>query len=293
MRGTTSMKTTKSQSNYNLKHKLHTIINEAETPLGKSFDIMLLIAILLSVIVVMLDSVASISQKFSQLFWILEWTFTIFFTIEYFLRIYITKKPFNNYIFSFYGIIDFLAILPTYLSLVVSGTHFMMVIRIFRLFRVFRILKLGRYVGASHVLRDSLYNSRHKITVFLEIIVTIVVLMGSMMYIIEGPENGFTSIPRGIYWAIVTLTTVGYGDIAPSTVFGQFLASIIMIMGYSIIAVPTGIVSSEMIRSENKKQVQLNTHVCENCYCDKHEDRARFCKLCGTPLYIPDDENDI
>lgn len=281
------------KSKESIKHKLHTIIQEADTPMGKAFDVLLLIAILLSVIIVMLDSVASISQKFSQLFLVLEWTFTVFFTIEYFLRIYITKNPFKNYIFTFYGIIDFLAILPTYLSLIVTGTHFMMVIRIFRLIRVFRILKLGRYVGASQVLRDSLYNSRHKITVFLEIIMTIVVLMGSIMYIVEGPENGFTSIPRGIYWAIVTLTTVGYGDIAPTTVFGQFLASIIMIMGYAIIAVPTGIVSSEMIKSENKRKINLNTQVCENCHCDKHEDGARFCKICGTALYGPEEENNI
>ncbi|NPD45914.1 MULTISPECIES: ion transporter [unclassified Lentimicrobium] len=281
------------KSKESIKHKLHTIIQEADTPMGKAFDILLLIAILLSVIIVMLDSVHSINEKFSKLFFVLEWTFTIFFTIEYFLRIYITKNPFKNYIFSFYGIIDFLAILPTYLSMVLTGSHFMMVIRIFRLIRVFRILKLGRYVGASQVLRDSLYNSRHKITVFLEIIMTIVVLMGSIMYIVEGPENGFTSIPRGIYWAIVTLTTVGYGDIAPTTVFGQFLASIIMIMGYAIIAVPTGIVSSEMIKSENKRKINLNTLVCENCHCDKHEDGARFCKICGAALLAPEEENNI
>lgn len=273
----------------NLKHQLHIIIQEADTPLGKAFDIMLLLAILASVLVVMLDSVASISVRFSKLFFYLEWTFTIFFTIEYFLRIYITKKPFKNYIFSFYGIIDLLAILPTYFSFVVSGSHFMIVIRIFRLIRVFRILKLGRFVSATQVLRDSLMNSRHKIAVFLEIILTIVVIMGSVMYIVEGPENGFTSIPRGIYWAIVTLTTVGYGDIAPATVVGQFIASIIMIMGYAIIAVPTGIVSSEMIRSEQKKKVSLNTHVCEYCLCDDHNDDARFCRICGHSLFESDE----
>lgn len=267
-----------------LKHKLHIIIQEADTPMGKAFDILLLLSILASVLVVMLDSVAPISNRFSSLFYYLEWMFTILFTIEYFLRIYITKNPFKNYVFSFYGIIDFLAILPTYLSLVVSGTHFMMVIRIFRLLRVFRILKLGRYVGATEVLKESMINSRHKIAVFLEIIITIVVLMGSIMYIVEGPENGFTSIPRGIYWAIVTLTTVGYGDIAPGTVVGQFIASAIMIMGYAIIAVPTGIVSSEMIRTEKRRKIQLNTHVCENCHCSEHEDIAKFCKMCGHPI---------
>ena len=264
-----------------LKHYLHIIILEADTPLGKAFDIMVLLSILASVFVVMLDSVASISHTYASLFTYLEWMFTIIFTIEYFLRIYVTKRPFKNYIFSFYGIIDFLAILPTYLSLVLVGTHFMAVIRIFRLIRVFRILKLGRYVGASQVLRDSFMNSRHKIAVFLEIIITIVVIMGSLMYIIEGPSNGFTSIPRAIYWAIVTLTTVGYGDIAPQTVMGQFLASTIMIMGYAIIAVPTGIVSSELAKT---KRVNLNTQVCENCQFDTHDDDAEYCKKCGYSL---------
>jgi len=268
-----------------IKHKLHVIIQEADTPMGKAFDIILLLAILASVLVVMLDSVASIHQKLSSIFYYLEWIFTVFFTIEYFLRIFITKNPFKNYVFSFYGVIDFLAILPTYLSLVVSGTHYMMVIRIFRLLRVFRILKLGRYVSATEVLKQSLINSRHKIAVFLEIIVSIVVIMGSIMYIIEGPENGFTSIPRGIYWSIVTLTTVGYGDIAPATVIGQFIASAIMIMGYAIIAVPTGIVSSEMIKFEKRKKINLNTQVCENCGCDDHDDVAKYCKICGQTLF--------
>ena len=271
------------KSKESIKHKLHTIIQEADTPMGKTFDILLLLAILLSVIIVMLDSVHSINQKFSQLFLILEWTFTIFFTIEYFLRIYITKNPFRNYIFSFYGIIDLLAILPTYLSMVLTGSHFMMVIRIFRLIRVFRILKLGRYVGASQVLRDSLYNSRHKITVFLEIIMTIVVIMGSIMYIIEGPENGFTSIPRGIYWAIVTLTTVGYGDISPTTVIGQFLASIIMIMGYAIIAVPTGIVSAEMTKVTIAEMGLTRT--CPKCFREGHRLEAKHCFNCGGELH--------
>lgn len=270
--------------NNSLKHKLHVVISEADTPMGKAFDILLLLSIIASVLIVMLDSVSTISAKYSTIFYYLEWIFTFLFTIEYFLRIYITKNPFKNYVFSFFGIIDFLAILPTYLSLIVSGTQYMMVIRILRLLRVFRILKLGRYIGATEVLKESMINSRHKIAVFLEIIFTIVVIMGSLMYIIEGPENGFTSIPRGIYWAIVTLTTVGYGDIAPGTVFGQFVASAIMIMGYAIIAVPTGIVSTEMFRTENRKKINLNTHICENCGCNEHEDIAKHCKICGHPL---------
>jgi voltage-gated potassium channel len=204
--------------------------------------------------------------------------------LKYLLRIYITNKALKNYILSFYGIIDFLAILPTYLSLVIVGSHFMMVIRIFRLIRVFRILKLGRYVGATQVLRESFMSSRHKIAVFLEIIFTIVVLMGSIMYIIEGPENGFTSIPRGIYWAIVTLTTVGYGDIAPTTIAGQFIASTIMILGYAIIAVPTGIMTSELNKTDKKNKVNLNTQICEICQCDSHDDDAKFCKICGHSL---------
>jgi voltage-gated potassium channel len=271
--------------NNSFRHKLHIIIQEADTPMGKAFDLLLMLAILASVIVVMLDSVAPIREKFANLFYYLEWTFTIFFTIEYILRIYITKNPVKNYVLSFYGIIDLLAVIPTYLSLLVSGTHFMMVIRIFRLFRVFRILKLGRFLNATQVLKESMMNSRHKIAVFLEVILTIVVIMGSIMYIVEGPENGFTSIPRGIYWAIVTLTTVGYGDIAPHTVVGQFIASAIMILGYAIIAVPTGIVSSEMIRSENRRKINLNTQVCENCGCKEHDDVAKYCKICGVNLF--------
>lgn len=270
--------------NKKLKHQLHVIISEADTPAGKAFDILLLLAILTSVFIVILDSVPSINQKFSNLFLYLEWTFTIFFTIEYFLRIFITTKPIKNYVFTFFGIIDFLAIVPTYLSLIISGTQFLMVIRILRLIRVFRILKLGRYVGATEVLKESMMNSRHKIAVFLEIIVTIVVIMGSLMYIVEGPENGFISIPIGIYWAIVTLTTVGYGDIAPLTVTGQFIASIIMIMGYAIIAVPTGIISTEMIKSEKNKKIRLNTQICEKCRFSEHDDDAIYCKKCGHSL---------
>lgn len=268
----------------NIRHQLHVIINEADTPMGKAFDVLLLVFILLSVLVVMLDSVSAISSAYASIFSFLEWVFTIFFTLEYILRIYITPKPFKNYIFSFYGIIDLLAVLPSYLSLVVGGAHFMMVIRAFRLIRVFRILKLARFIKATNLLKDSLVESRHKIAVFLEVVIAVVILMGSLMYIIEGPENGFTSIPRGIYWAIVTLTTVGYGDLAPTTVLGQFIASAIMILGYSIIAVPTGIISTEMSRNNTKNTPQLNTQVCETCHCKEHDDDALYCKRCGAAL---------
>ncbi len=257
---------------------LHDIIFEAETPAGKTFDIILLALIVLSVVAVLIDSVAPIHQRYGRILLISEWIFTILFTIEYFLRIYSTNSP-RKYIFSFYGIIDMLAILPTYISLVVTGTQYLLVIRMLRLLRVFRVLKLARYVGASDVLGVAMKNSRHKIVVFLEVVVTLVVIMGSLMYLIEGPENGFTSIPVSIYWAIVTLTTVGYGDIAPQTFLGQTLASLIMITGYAIIAVPTGIISVEMARASRK-----NTQVCQNCGYSNHDDDARYCKICGEPL---------
>jgi len=274
------MNNTKKQS---LRENMHQIIFEADTPMGKLFDVLLLVFIMLSVLVVLLDSVPNIHNASPGFFYELEWFFTIAFTIEYALRIYTVKRPFRNYVFSFYGIIDLLAILPTYLSIIIVGSQYLMVIRIFRMIRVFRILKLGRFIGAGELLQQSFYASRHKIAVFLEIVLTLVLIMGSLMYLIEGPESGFTSIPRGIYWAIVTLTTVGYGDIAPVTVIGQFIASVVMILGYAIIAVPTGILSVEMQKAEKRKQ-NLNTQVCSNCYHNQHDDDAVYCKHCGTKL---------
>jgi len=229
------------------KENIYKIIFAADTPTGKLFDIALLIFILLSVIAVLLDSVPSIHQQYGIALLAAEWFFTIIFTIEYVLIIISARKT-SAYVLSFYGIIDLLAILPTYLSLVLVGTQFLLVIRILRLLRVFRILKLARFVGASVQLVIAMKQSRHKIIIFLEVVITLVIIMGSLMYLIEGPENGFTSIPRSIYWAIITLTTVGYGDIVPQTVLGQALASVIMIIGYAIIAVPTGIISVEMAR---------------------------------------------
>ena len=260
--------------------RLHEIIFEADTKEGKAFDVALLVFILLSVAVVLIDSIPSVNAKYAYPFFLAEWFFTIIFTIEYILRIILTKKP-STYIFSFYGIIDLLAIIPTYLSLIVSGSHFLLVIRILRLLRVFRVLKLARFVKASTVLVLALKNSRHKIIVFLEVILTLVTIMGSLMYLIEGPENGFTSIPRSIYWAIVTITTVGYGDIAPNTVLGQSLASMLMIIGYAIIAVPTGIMSVEIARAGTGI---TNTQVCSNCNCSDHADDAKYCKICGGKL---------
>jgi len=265
------------------RQKLYDIIFLADTPAGKAFDIALLILIVISVIAVMLESIASIREKIGPILTVIEWVVTILFTIEYFLRIYVSEKPFK-YIFSFYGIIDLLAILPSYLGLGLAGSHYLVVIRVLRILRVFRVLKLGRFLKASDVLMISLKESRHKIIIFIEVVLIIVVIVGSLMYLIEGPEHGFTSIPRGIYWAIVTLTTVGYGDIAPATALGQTLSSIIMIMGYAIIAVPTGIITVEMAKASGKKLRSENNKTCKECGKSPHDDDAGYCKYCGAKL---------
>ena len=261
----------------NWREKIFQIIFKANTKSGKTFDIILLFSIILSVIAVILDSVELIRIKYGTAIIFTEWFFTILFTIEYVFRI-ISVKKISKYIFSFYGIIDLLAVLPSYLSLLFIGTQYFLVIRILRLLRVFRILKLDRYVGASGYLKSSLKASRHKIIVFFGVLFTIVVIMGSLMYLIEGPENGFTNIPKSIYWAIVTLTTVGYGDVTPNTVFGQALSSLIMILGYTIIAVPTGIISVEMSRAKDKSKKSI---VCKNCNNNDIDKDAKFCKICG------------
>lgn len=263
-----------------LRRKLHEIIFEADTKAGKVFDLFLLILILLSVLVVMLDSVKEINDEIGDILYVMEWVFTSIFTLEYFFRIYAVKKHFK-YIFSFYGIIDLLAVLPSYLSLLFIGSQYLIVIRALRLLRIFRVLKYTRYTRASNVLIVSLKASRFKIAVFFEVVIILVVILGSLMYLIEGSESGFTSIPRSIYWAIVTLTTVGYGDIAPATIAGQALASAIMIMGYAVIAVPTGIVTMEMFKHKDHPQ---NTQVCQNCTKSGHDDDAKYCKYCGHTL---------
>ena len=233
------------EQNRDFRNKLYEIIFEADTPAGKWFDIFLLWAILISVLVVFLESISELRSSYGEIFYYLEWFFTILFSIEYILRIISTKKPFG-YIFSFYGIIDVLAILPTYLSLVIAGSQYLLVIRILRLLRVFRILKLTHMIRQTTILKRALIASRGKIAVFLFAVLTLIVIIGAVMYVIEGPENGFSSIPFSMYWAIVTMTTVGYGDISPQTTIGQIFASFVMIMGYAIIAVPTGIVSVEI-----------------------------------------------
>ncbi len=263
----------------NWRNTLYTIIFEAESPAGKLFDEVLILAILLSIIVVMLDSVSSIAAKYGDLFYTLEWIFTIMFTVEYFLRLICVGRP-TRYVTSFFGIIDLLAILPTYLSLMLPGSQYLLVIRSLRLLRVFRVLKLAQYIGEADLLIRALRASRRKITLFLFTVLTLVVILGSLMYVIEGADSGFTSIPRSIYWAIITLTTVGYGDIVPETNLGQALASIIMIIGYSIIAVPTGIVTSEITYASK----YLGGRVCQNCSFEGHDIDANYCKRCGAKL---------
>jgi voltage-gated potassium channel len=262
-----------------IKDRLYEIIFEADTPAGKLFDLVLLFVILISVILVMLESVPSVAATYLNILRPLEWIITGIFTLEYILRVGIVKKPLR-YIFSFYGIIDFLSVIPTYLSLFIVGSHSLIVIRLLRLLRIFRILKLTRYSNAGRTLGRAMWASREKIGVFIFFVIILVVIIGTIMYLVEGESHGFTSIPRSIYWAIVTLTTVGYGDISPETSLGQFLASIVMIMGYAIIAVPTGIVTSELIKPTSKH----NTQVCNHCMCESHDDDAVFCKKCGSRL---------
>jgi voltage-gated potassium channel len=270
------------KSNTNWKEKIHEIIYEADTPAGKLFDLILLIIILASILLVMLESVKPIYEDHKTLLNISEWVITIFFSIEYIARIISVKKP-TKYIFSFYGIIDLLSTIPKYLSLFIIGSHSLVVLRALRLMRVFRILKLTRYIGESTNFVRALKKSRAKIAVFLSFVMILCIILGTVMYLVESDESGFTSIPRSVYWAIVTLTTVGYGDIAPVTALGQFIASIIMIMGYGIIAVPTGIVSSEMTKVE-KDNIPTNTKACTSCTEEYHRDDAEFCHKCGHQL---------
>lgn len=259
--------------------KLHEVIFEADTRAGKWFDILLLIAILLSVVTVMLESVNSISTIYGDELKVLEWFFTFLFTLEYIARLISIGKPLK-YVFSFYGIIDFISIIPTYLGIFITGSQSLAIIRSIRLLRVFRILKLAQFIGEANVLIKALKASRAKIVVFLFALLSLTFILGTVMYLIETPESGFTSIPRSIYWAIVTLTTVGYGDIAPQTVLGQTLASLIMIIGYAIIAVPTGIVGAELAKTTSN----TNTQSCPNCSLEGHDDDAEHCKYCGSNL---------
>ncbi len=264
-----------------LRRKLYEIIFEADTPAGKAFDIFLLLLIVVSVLAVILESVPEYGSRYRLLFSKVEWTITFFFTVEYLLRLWVVDRP-SRYALSFFGVIDLLAVLPSYLGLFIGGAHGLMTIRALRLLRVFRLFKLSRYITEGNLLMQALKNSREKISVFLMTVVMLVIVLGTLMYLIEGEEHGFTSIPRGIYWAIVTLTTVGYGDIAPVTGLGRFVASLVMILGYGIIAVPTGIVTVEYSRM--RKRQRPTTQVCPNCLREGHDEDAVYCKYCGARL---------
>lgn len=264
------------------RSKLHEVIFESETPAGKAFDISLLIAIVASVLVVVLESVPSVRAEHGRAFWAAEWGFTILFTVEYLLRLISVRQP-GRYARSFFGIVDVLAVLPTYLSVLMPGAQALLVVRALRLLRIFRILKLGEYLGEARMLTLALKASVRKILVFLAVVLVMVLIIGSLMYMVETPESGFTSIPQSIYWAIVTLTTVGYGDIAPQTVLGRILASLVMILGYGLIAVPTGIVTVELSQGRART---VSTQACPNCGAEGHDPDARHCKYCGAPLEV-------
>ncbi|HEX8289002.1 MAG TPA: ion transporter [Pyrinomonadaceae bacterium] len=259
--------------------RLYEIVFEAETKAGRLFDLGLIWLILTSVLIVMLESVRGIREEYGYTLLIVEWVFTLLFSFEYVLRLISVRRP-VRYILSFYGIIDLLAILPTYISLFIPGTHYLLTIRILRLLRIFRVLKLAEYISEGRIITSALKASRRKISVFLLAVLSLVTVIGSLIYVIEGEENGFTSIPTSIYWAIVTLTTVGYGDISPKTPLGKFLASIVMILGYGIIAVPTGIVTAELTRSAKA----VSTQVCPDCHAQDHDPDAVFCRHCGSHL---------
>ena len=259
-----------------VRDKMFVVIFGTDTKAGKRFDIVLLWLILASVLTVMLESIPQLEQDFTTAFFILELFFTGVFTIEYFLRIWVSPKP-KNYIFSFWGMVDLLAILPTYLIFILPNIHFLVAIRSLRLLRVFRIIKLVRFIKEANTLKKALTSSIYKTSTFLFTILAVVVIMGTIMYVVEGAENGFTSIPQSIYWAIITITTVGYGDIVPTTVLGKFISSVVMIIGYSIIAVPTAIFTVEIARAGNEQKV------CDKC---KHQNNvnANFCINCGNDL---------
>lgn len=269
-------------SGQNWRRTVYDIIFEAETPTGKAFDIALLVSIVLSVVAVMLETVEPIQEAYG--FWLraAEWVFTILFSIEYVLRLMTVARP-GRYAWSFFGMVDLISTVPMYVSAFIPGSHSFLIVRVLRLLRIFRVFKLGRYLTEANVLLAALKASAEKIIVFLGTVLTIALIMGSLMYLVEGAENGFTSIPRATYWAIVTMTTVGFGDIAPATPFGQFLAAALMLMGYSILAVPTGIVSVE-VASAGRQARHFTTRACHECTGEGHDHDAKHCKYCGASL---------
>jgi len=275
------------KKNAELKKKIYTIIFQSDTPKGRLFDLILLWMILFSILSVVLESVASFRREYLPYIHIAEWCFTILFSLEYMLRIYSSPKP-VRYIFSFYGFIDLIAFLPTYISLFLAGWQYLVVIRAFRLLRIFRILKLNRYTTEGSILKNALKSSKYKIIVFISSVITIVVIIGTLMYIIEGDKSGFTSIPVAVYWSVVTITTVGYGDISPQTPLGQFLASTLMIIGYGIIAIPTGIVSVELARATDEAREK-----CPSCKASVYPVNAQYCSNCGNELTKDKERNTI
>ena len=264
-----------------LRERARIVIFEAETPAGRAFDVVLIACILASVSAVFLDSVPAMHRAHAQALYRIEWFFTVLFTLEYAARLWCVERPLR-YARSFYGVVDLLGTVPTYLSLFLPGAQFLLVIRILRVLRVFRVLRLLRYVGEADVLIEALRSSRRKVTVFLFTVLSLVVVAGSIMYLVEGEANGFTSIPISMYWAVVTVTTVGYGDISPVTPLGRLIASALMILGYAIIAVPTGIFSVQLSETMRKRQ---NTRTCPRCVAEGHSGEASFCWRCGSPLH--------
>jgi voltage-gated potassium channel len=279
------MSTTSGPGQSGWRERLRVVIFEADTPAGKAFDVALLLAILLSVLAVMLESVPTIRVAHGRFLLVAEWVFTLLFSVEYGLRLASVRQPLR-YARSFFGVVDLLAILPTYLSIVLPGAQSLLVIRGLRLLRIFRVFKLGQFLGEASILRAALAASRHKIIVFLGTVLVLVTILGAAMYLIEGERNGFTSIPVSVYWSIVTMTTVGYGDLAPQTVAGKALASLVMILGYSILAVPTGIVTAEIVESAQQRH-RPTTRCCPRCTSEGHSATARFCQDCGAPLSEP------
>lgn len=272
--------------------RLYTIVFEADTPAGRRFDLLLIATILCSILVVILDSVQSVSARANMLFDVLEWAFTLLFTAEYLTRLACVKHPLR-YATSFFGIIDLLSVLPTYLAFFIPEVHTLLDVRILRLLRIFRILKLTLYVQEYHMLTSAVRASRRKIMVFLSIVMMAVLVMGTLMYVVEGPEHGFTSIPKAMYWAVVTMTTVGYGDITPRTDIGKAISSVMMLLGWGVLAVPTGIVTAEMT---TQRLTRANpTRICPHCLSEGHEPNAKYCKDCGArlpPYNMADREND-
>lgn len=267
-----------------LRKRLFVVIFEADTPAGKAFDVGLLIAILASIIVVMIETLPEVGLAYAGAFFVAEWVFTALFTIEYILRMVCVERP-SRYVFSFFGVVDLLALLPTYLSLLLPGSQSLVAIRSLRLMRIFRIFKLGRYLKEAELLRQILRESRAKIVVFLTAVLITVSIVGAAMHLVEGPEHGFTSVPQAMYWAIVTMTTVGYGDIAPQTVVGKGIASVLMVVGYSLIVVPTGILSASVARTSVLREAQATlARLCSVCGVKGHRAEARHCHQCGEEL---------